>query len=240
MPDVQTQKRVNESILGPLEKPVLLWLAKHTPAQIGSDTMTLIGIVGTGVILVGYGLSHLHPGFLWLASLGFVVNWLGDSMDGTLARYRKAERPKYGFFVDHLVDAGSQVVIFVGMGISPYVQLDYACLALAGYLLLSIYAYVTAFVTGEFRISYIKLGPTEMRLIAISLNTGVFFFGNPILPIPGSPTSAFDMFVLFIAALLISVFTVVSIRKSLVFRNEEMQALGLTNPDETNLPEEIN
>lgn len=231
MPDVHTQQRVNESLLGPLEKPLLLWFARHTPRRIGSDTMTLIGIVGTGIILVGYGLSHLAPGFLWMASAGFVINWFGDSMDGTLARYRKAERPKYGFLVDHLVDAGSQVVIFVGMGISPYVQLDYACLALAGYLLLSIYAYVTAFVTGEFRISYIKLGPTEMRLIAISLNTAVFFFGNPILPIPGSPTSAFDVFVLFIAALLISVFTVVSIRKAFSLRIEEMQALGMSDPD---------
>jgi phosphatidylglycerophosphate synthase len=227
MPDVHAQKRVNQSLLGPVEKPLLQWIARHTPARIGSDTMTLIGIVGTGIILVGYALSHLHPGFLWLASAGFTVNWFGDSMDGTLARYRKAERPKYGFFVDHLVDAGSQVVIFVGMGLSPYVQLDYACLALAGYLLLSIYAYVTAFITGEFRISYIKLGPTEMRVIAVMLNSAVFFFGNPILPIPGSPTSAFDAFVLFIAGLLISVFTVVSVRKSLELRSEEMASLNL-------------
>jgi phosphatidylglycerophosphate synthase len=231
MPDVHTQKRVNETLLGPLEKPVLLWIARHTPAGIGSDTMTLIGIVGTGIVLMGYGLSHLEAGFLWVASGGFLINWFGDSMDGTLARYRNAERPKYGFFVDHLVDAGSQVVIFVGMGISPYVQLDYACLALAGYLLLSIYAYVNAFVTGEFRISYIKLGPTEMRLIAISLNTAAFFFGNPILPIPGSPTSAFDTFVLLIAALLITVFTVVSVRKALALRIEEMQALGMSTGD---------
>ena len=231
MPDVHTQKRVNESLLGPLEKPLLLWIARHTPQGIGSDTMTLIGIIGTGIILVGYGLSHLEAGFLWVASAGFLINWFGDSMDGTLARYRNAERPKYGFFVDHLVDAGSQVVIFVGMGISPYVQLDYACLALAGYLLLSIYAYVTAFVTGEFRISYIKLGPTEMRLIAISLNTAVFFFGNPILPIPGSPISAFDSFVLFIAALLITVFTFASVRKAFSLRVEEMQALGMLSRD---------
>lgn len=232
MPDVHSQKRVNESLLGPLEKPLLLWLARQTPDRIGSDTMTLTGIVGTGIIMVGYALSHLHPGFLWLASAGFAINWFGDSMDGTLARYRNAERPKYGFFVDHLVDAGSQVVIFVGMGLSPYVQLDYACLALAGYLLLSIYAYVTAFITGEFRISYIKLGPTEMRVIAIMLNSGVFFFGNPVLPIPGSPTSAFDAFVLFIAGLLISVFTVVSIRKALELRVEEMALLNMDRTDD--------
>lgn len=232
MPDVHTQKRVNQTLLGPFEKPLLQWFARHTPRQIGSDTMTLIGIVGTAVVFLGYGLSHLDPGFLWLASAGFVLNWFGDSMDGTLARYRKAERPKYGFFVDHLVDAGSQVIIFVGMGISPFIQLDYACLALSGYLLMSIYAYVTAFVTGEFRISYIKLGPTEMRLIAILLNTSVFLFGNPILPIPGSPTSAFDAFVLLIAALLISVFTVTSIRKSLELRVQEMQELGWTTSEE--------
>jgi phosphatidylglycerophosphate synthase len=148
-------------------------------------------------------------------------------------RYRKAERPKYGFFVDHLVDAGSQVVVFVGMGLSPYVQLDYACLALAGYLLLSIYAYVTAFITGEFRISYVKLGPTEMRIIAVLLNSAVFFFGNPILPIPGSPTGAFDAFVLFIAGLLISVFTIVSVRKALQLRREEMAMLGIKMTDDS-------
>lgn len=214
MPDVHSQKRVLDSLLSKRERAVLLWLAARTPMGLMPDHMTLIGIVGSVMIFLGYTLTSFGSGFLWLATLGFVVNWYGDSMDGTLARYRKIERPKFGFYVDHVVDAFSQWMVFVGLGLSVYVRLDVACLALVGYLLLSIVAYILAFVTGEFRISYAKLGPTEVRIIAILINTMVFFFGNPEFEVFNLAFTAFDGAILIIAALLMIIFTYTSLRSA--------------------------
>ncbi len=212
MPDVKSQTRIQNSILDPIERRTLHWLAERTPQGFTPDTLTIIGIVGSLVIFAGYALSNASAAFLWLASLGFVINWYGDSLDGTLARFRKIERPKFGFYIDHIVDAFSQVLIFTGLGLSPYARLDIACLALSGYLLLSILAYVYAFVTGVFRISYAKIGPTEVRLIAILANTLVFFFGNAGYTILGIEITPFDTLILVIALLLFSLFSGTSIR----------------------------
>ncbi|MGD9091521.1 MAG: hypothetical protein PVF74_01640, partial [Anaerolineales bacterium] len=128
------------------------------------------------------------------------------SLDGTLARYRKAERPRYGFFVDHTVDALNEVLIFLGLGLSPYIRFEIASLALIGYLLMSILVYVTTAVTGEFRISYGKLGPTEVRVIAILANTLIFFFGNPAISTPWGTLTIFDLVAALIAGILFLIF----------------------------------
>ncbi len=212
MPDVKSQTRIQNSILDPIERRTLKWLAERTPQRVTPDTLTIIGIAGSFVIFAGYVLTNVSPAFLWLASIGFIINWYGDSLDGTLARFRKIERPKFGFYIDHIVDAFSQVVVFTGLGLSAYVRLDIACLALSGYLLLSVLAYVYAFVTGVFRISYAKIGPTEVRVIAIVANIMVFFFGNPAYELFGAEISAFDSLVVVIAALLTTLFLTTSIR----------------------------
>ncbi|MFN2148148.1 MAG: CDP-alcohol phosphatidyltransferase family protein [Anaerolineales bacterium] len=212
MPDVSSQRRVHDMLLGPLERPALQWLARHTPRRMTPDTMTLIGILGSIVIFVGYALCRFSPAYLWLASVGFVLNWYGDSLDGTLARYRKIERPRFGFFVDHTVDAFSQVMVFLGLGFSPYVRLDIAALGLVGYLLMTIVAYVHAFVTGTFRISYARIGPTEMRLIAVLINAAVFFFGNPSFNLLQRSITLFDAAVMIIAVALMVAFAVTSLR----------------------------
>jgi archaetidylinositol phosphate synthase len=183
---VQSHSRVNNTPIGGVEKKVLLWLSGRMPGWIVPDTLTMIGLLGSVLIFIGYALTSFHPGYLWLASFGFVVNWFGDSLDGTLARYRKIERPRYGFFIDHIIDAISEVLIFIGLGLSPYLHFNVALLALVAYLLASIYVYLATFVNGVFRISYSGLGPTEIRLIAIITNTIIFFTGNPIIPLPST------------------------------------------------------
>jgi phosphatidylglycerophosphate synthase len=170
--------RVNNILLGPIERPILKWLAVHSPKWMNPDIYTAIGVFGSVIILVGYILCRFDPSFFWLATFGFFVNWYGDSMDGTLARYRNIERPIYGFFVDHTTDAIGQVLIFVGLGLSPYVSFNMAILTLAAYLLMSILVYIRSYATGEFKISYGSLGPTEARVLAILLNTAMFFFGK--------------------------------------------------------------
>lgn len=175
--------RINDILLGPLERPALKWLAVHSPAWMTPDRYTAMGVLGGVIILIGYILSRTHPGYFWLATLGFFINWVGDSMDGTLARHRHIERPVYGFYLDHTTDAMIQVLVFGGLGVSPYVSFNLAMLALVAYLLLSILAYVRTCVVAEFKISYGKLGPTEARAIAVLLNTAMFFFGERVLTI---------------------------------------------------------
>jgi archaetidylinositol phosphate synthase len=169
--------RINNIFLGPLERPALQWLAAHMPAWITPDICTVIGVMGALLTAVSYGLSNVHPRFLWLASLGFVVNWFGDSLDGTLARYRRIERPLYGYFVDHTTDMVCQLMIGIGLGLSPYVSFNVASLMVLSYVMLSGLVYLRTYVAGEFKISYGGLGPTESRVVAVFLNTAMYFFG---------------------------------------------------------------
>ncbi len=214
MPDIKPHIRINDILLGSIEKKALHWLAAHTPPWIGPDHMTVLGLFGSVIIFVGYGLTNLHPGYLWLASFGFVINWYGDSLDGTIARYRRQERPVYGFFVDHTVDAISEVLMFLGLGLSPFVRFEIACMALIGYLLVSVLVYIRTYVKGEFVISYGKLGPTEARLIAISANTVIFFIGNPQWTVANFTASIYDWIVMAITVLLFSIFLVSSITQA--------------------------
>ena len=220
MHDIKSHKRVNDILLAPLERPALRWLAAHTPAWISPDHMTVLGILGSIVVFAGYWMTHLNPAFLWLASLGFVINWFGDSLDGTIARHRRQERPLYGFFVDHIVDAVSEVLIILGLGLSPYVRFDLACLALIGYLLLSILVYLRTCVKGEFVISYGKLGPTEARLIVIGANTIVFFVGNPQLTLLNTTATIYDWLVIAVTLVFGGIFIVSTIKQSLLLAKQ--------------------
>jgi archaetidylinositol phosphate synthase len=175
--DIRKHKRILDTFTGPVERPLLLWLAARQPAWMTPDILTGVSIFGALVIFIGFILTNISKNYLWLATFGFIINWYGDSLDGTLARFRHIERPIYGFYIDHVADAFVELMIFLGLGFSPYVRFDLACLALIGYFLLSVLVYVRTCVKGEFTISYGKLGPTEARLIAISGNTLVFFFG---------------------------------------------------------------
>ncbi len=201
MTEVQTHKRTNDILLGPLERPALRWLAAHMPKWMTPDILTGIGVFGAFVIFAGYILSSHNPIFLWLASFGLIINWFGDSLDGTLARFRDIQRPRYGFFIDHTVDALNETLIVLGLGLSPFVRFDIACLALICYLMLSVMVYVQQIVTNEFRISYGKLGPTEVRVILIMANTLLFFTGSLSINIVSLELSIFDLIV--IAAILI-------------------------------------
>ena len=218
MPDVENHKRVHNMLLGPLERPALQWFSARMPSWISPDKLTGIGTIGAFVIFFSYWGTNSDSAYLWLASLGFVINWFGDSLDGTLARFRKIERPKYGFFVDHTVDSFNMVLIFVGLGTSAYVRLDIAALACIGYLLMSILAYVGAIVSGEFKISYAKIGPTEMRLIAIMANTLIFFLGNPELNLGLFTLTAFDLIIAVVAAALMAFYVGSTAAQALALR----------------------
>lgn len=208
MQNKQKHKRVNDILLGSLERPALQWLAAHMPSWVHSDLLTGLGFVGSLITFAGYILTNRHPSYLWLASVGFIVNWFGDSLDGTLARYRKAERPRFGFYIDHVIDVISSALVFISLGISPYVDITVACFALIGYLMLSTLVYITTYVNGVFKISYAGLGPTELRLMAIIANAVIFFIGNPVLSTPIGQLALYDIIIAIIAGLLFTFFTV--------------------------------
>ena len=212
MGNIKSHKRVNDILLGPLERPALQWLAAHMPAWMNPDILTGIGVVGAVIIFFSYWLSNEVPAFLWVASLGFVINWFGDSLDGTLARYRKIERPKYGFFVDHTVDCFSEVLVVMGLGLSPYVTFSVACLALIGYLLMSVLVCIRTYVYGVFQISYGKFGPTEVRVVLILLNVVMYFLGTPEVELPLGLGTVYDIPIALIAVVLVMLFTTGSIR----------------------------
>ncbi|MCJ7659396.1 MAG: CDP-alcohol phosphatidyltransferase family protein [Anaerolineales bacterium] len=222
MSEIKDHERVNDILLGPLERPALQWLAAHMPAWMTPDILTGIGTFGAVLIAVSYWLTNYSEWFLWFASLGFVINWFGDSLDGTLARFRKIERPKYGFFIDHTVDALNETIIFLGFGLSPYLRFEIACLALIGYLLMSVLVYVSTAVSGVFKISDGKLGPTEIRAIAILINVFIFFFGNPSINLPTGGTTVIDLAVLIIALALFLIFIGSSLQQARQLAKEDV------------------
>lgn len=238
MSDIRDHKRVNDILLGPLERPALKWLAAHMPARATPDMMTTIGVLGAVLTFIAYLLSNLDRNFLWLASLGFVINWFGDSLDGTLARYRHIERPIFGFFLDHTVDGFIEVLIFLGLGLTPHVSFSVASVALVGYLLLSVIVYVRTAVVGEFKISYGKLGPTEIRVLAIFLNTWMYFGGVWTFGVGNLQMSPYDLVVGGIALLLFSFATTTAVKETRRLVN--VDAVGTRKAERTHegmLPE---
>lgn len=202
--------RVNKALLSTLERSILAWLSKRMPAWVSPDKLTIFGFLGTLLIGVSYYLTNQNPAFLWLASLGLVINWFGDSLDGTLARFRKVERPRYGFFIDHVIDGLGEVIIMMGIGLSPYVDFRIAMVALVGYLLLGNLVYILTYVRNEFRISYAGLSPTEVRLILIVTNALVFFFGNPKIQTRFGLFSVYDFVIIALIMLLFSIYVVMT------------------------------
>jgi archaetidylinositol phosphate synthase len=221
MEKIREHIRVNDILLGPLERPTLQWLAAHMPAWVTPDLCTVTGTLGALLTLISYGLSNINPNYLWLASLGFFINWLGDSLDGTLARYRHIERPRYGYYIDHTTDVVCQVMIFLGLGLTPYISFNVASLALISYLLLSVLVYIRTYVVGEFKISYGKLGPTESRAIAVLLNIAMYFFGMQSIMFGPAAISIYDIFVAAIALLLTGFFVNTALQEA-----RKLAALG--------------
>lgn len=136
-----------------------------------SDMLTYLGVAGAVICAIGFVLGNINVNYLWISSLGLVLYWYGDSLDGTLARVRNTQRPVYGFFIDHTLDVVTICIMCIGAGLSPMLRFDVAMLVLAGYLSLSIYTYIGTILKGEFRLTYSSFGPTELRLVVILINT---------------------------------------------------------------------
>lgn len=153
------------SLLAPFEKRCLVWLAHRMPAWINSDhlsALALAAMLGAGL---SYWLASVHPAGIYLAVVSLAVNWFGDSLDGTLARVRRCERPRFGFYVDHVIDAIGAVFLMTGLALSGLMTPVIAAVFLAAYLLLCVEIFLRSCALGEFQMSFFGVGPTELRIL---------------------------------------------------------------------------
>ncbi|HEY3928771.1 MAG TPA: CDP-alcohol phosphatidyltransferase family protein [Candidatus Koribacter sp.] len=179
--------RVNNGLLGKLEKRTLIWIAERLPGWVNSDHLTVLGLMG--MIAAGgcYALSGERGGMLLAVDLCLAVNWFGDSLDGTLARVRNRQRPRYGFYVDHVVDIFGALALLGGMALSGRMSPLVAAGVLTAFLFLSIESYLATYTIGEFHLSFGGFGPTELRLLLAIGNLFLIHFrmghvlGRPVL-----------------------------------------------------------
>jgi phosphatidylglycerophosphate synthase len=186
-------KRKATFVLTRFEQWALPRIAASLPAWVMPDHLTGLGILGATLIAVAYFCTRWTPEWLWVANLGLVIHWLGDSLDGTLARVRKHERPRYGFYLDHITDAYSTTAIGLGLGFSPYMLLSVALAIVIAYLVLSINVYLETHVFKVFRYGYGITGPTEARLILLGLNLIALAIGPQEFRLHGVDFSVFDI-----------------------------------------------
>jgi len=191
-------------LLAKPEKRLLRWIAARLPRWVLPDDMTALGVVAALGVCIAYQLSNDSVAWLWVASGLLVVQWLGDSLDGTLARVRGIERPTYGYYLDHLVDAIATALIGIGLGLSPLMLLSIGTLIVVAYLILSINVYLESYAFGRFSIGYGWIGPTEVRLILIALNTVVALGAGLDFVLADVDLTLFDLIGLAIAATMIT------------------------------------
>ncbi len=179
MPPSDRLLRSNDGWLARPERAALEWLAPRVPPGVTPDHLTALGFVGALLSFVGYALAAQDAVWLWLASLGLIVNWFGDSLDGHVARIRDIARPRYGFFLDQSIDVLSQAIFALGLGLSGFVSLSVTMAGLAAYLMMSVQSLLRASVTGVFHLASGGMGLTEVRCLFLIGNT-IFFLVPPI------------------------------------------------------------
>lgn len=165
--DPVAHQRLNCGMVANVERRALAWLAARTPATVTPDHLTIVGVVGAVLTMAGFVAANMSPIFVVFVILGLFLNWLGDSLDGTLARYRGIERPQLGYFIDHSCDLISQTLIFVGLGLSPYFTVISGFCALSMYFLMSSYTYIKVLIVRTHQLSYGGVGATELRIALI-------------------------------------------------------------------------
>jgi len=190
VPAFRRATRIQESITSSREKRALLWLAARIPPSINSDHLTALGFVAMFLTGCSYAAARWNSLALIAAVFFLTVNWFGDSLDGTLARFRNRQRPRYGFYVDHIIDSFGALFLMAGLGASGYVDWRITAAMLIAFLLLSIETYLASYTLGVFRLSFAKFGPTELRLLLALANFVLFF--HPAASIPGLPYRMLD------------------------------------------------
>jgi len=199
IPSSETQKpipfkdalRVQESFTARAERKTLAWLAARLPLWVNSDHLTLLGFAAMFLAGVSYAFARTSRAGLVLATLFLALNWFGDSLDGTLARIRNRQRPRYGFYVDHIIDTFGGLFLMGGLAISNMVDWRIALGMFVAFLMLSVQVYLATYTLGTFRLSFAKFGPTEIRILLALGNAALWFY--PDARVFGSAFRVFDV-----------------------------------------------
>jgi hypothetical protein len=218
-PGFKEARREVQGLTADVEKRALVAMAGRLPAWVTSDQLTALGLAATIAIGVAYALSAAAPAWLHVVNLGLLLNWFGDSLDGTLARVRQKPRPRYGFYVDHVIDAIGALFVFGGLAASGLLSPSVAAVVLIAYYLAAIHVYLTTYTAGTFKISYGPIGGTELRLILAAANLAALRW--PVLSAFGFEVRLFDALGVLMIAALAGMLVVFIPRTSIQLRNEE-------------------
>ena len=183
--------RLQEGFTAAVERRVLAWLAARLPQWVNSDHLTLLGFASMFLAGASYAFAHVHRSALLLATLFLALNWFGDSLDGTLARLRNRQRPRYGFYVDHMIDTFGGFFLMGGLALSGFVDWRIALGMFIAFLMLSIQVYLATYALGTFQMSFAKFGPTEIRILLAIGNLAVWL--SPDARALGSNYRIFDV-----------------------------------------------
>jgi phosphatidylglycerophosphate synthase len=190
-PAFKNAPRINRSLTAAAEKRLLVWIAERMPRGIHSDHLTGLGFASQILAGAAYAAASITPYALLSASAFIVLNWLGDSLDGTLARVRNRQRPRYGFYVDHVIDSFGSAALMLGLGLSGYLDLRIALGMLIAFLLVSAESYLATYTLGRFHMSHALFGPTEVRILLVIGNMALLV--HPEVPLLGSHFRLFDV-----------------------------------------------
>jgi archaetidylinositol phosphate synthase len=211
--------RLQHSVLNALEKRTLIWLAERMPAFVGSDHLTGLALAAMFGAGLSYWAARFTPAGLWLVIVFLAINWFGDSLDGTLARVRQQPRPRYGYYVDHVVDAIGAVCLFGGLAASGFMSAPVAAVLLIAYFLLCLEVYLATVSLGEFRMSFFGVGPTELRIVLAVGN--IVLLTHPMVTMAGHTFKLFDVGGVVGAAGLVATFVFSAVRNTRTLYREE-------------------
>jgi phosphatidylglycerophosphate synthase len=204
--------REHRSLLASAEKRLLIAIATRLPRWLSSDHLTLLGLLSIAVAGLAFAAIGTTPWSPAIVALALLLNWFGDSLDGTVARVRREERPRYGFYVDHVIDLAGAGALLLGMAASGWMEPSIAFAVLAAYFLVSAETYLSTHAAGIFRLSFGGVGPTELRLLVAA---GAFYVaGHPWVVITGLRVRLLDVSGLCAVAGLVVAFLVSAIRNT--------------------------
>ena len=218
-PEFKSAVRRQTSLLAPLERVCLNWFARKLPAWIKPDHLTLIGFSAMLIAGICYGIARWWAPALLIVNLCLAINWFGDSLDGTLARVRNKQRPRYGFYVDHIIDAFGILFVLCGLAVSGYMSLAVALSVLVVYFMISIEVYLATYTLGSFKISFYKISPTELRILLAIGN--IRALSHPTARVFGERYLFFDVGALIAIALMATVLVVSATRNTIALYRAE-------------------
>ncbi len=217
------QDAVNTAITAEIEEKAKEYICPRIPQWIGPDHLTFIGIVGVFITSVGYVLGFINRYWLLLIPLGLIINWFGDSFDGSIARYRKRTRPNYGYYIDKIVDAVVIIIYALGIGLSGFVKIEIALLLASIYLAMMLHVDLVVYVENKSQNSYGIFGPTEIRIIGIIVAIIMFFIPVNYYDIYGHYLTQYDFAVFALSLIMFIILIVTIIKKGLQLHRRDIK-----------------